>query len=162
MTVVIDPTTTKLCQAQDAIGWDQIMKGRFAKQWNTQSTLPAQQHRHKNWTVEIIDYIFDQWWILWDLRNQDRHGHNNLTQVQASKAQAHRELHLLYTRFRDTAQQTLQWIFDTDVATRQQWTTNKLWQWINTWQPVLEAKTHPHWAPSNPENYPYLTELETG
>ena len=161
-TLVIAPEVEDLCQAQDIIGWNQILKGRFSRMWTTNSTFPSQQLKHTNWTVEIIDCIFANWWLLWEIRNKDRHGHNNTTRAQASSIQVQRELQQFYDRFQRTAPQTLQWLFDMDLETRSQWSTNKVWQWLNTWQPVLATKTRPLWAPSNSENYPYQTRLETG
>ena len=159
---IVDPTIAAISNAQDQIGWDQVLKGRFSNTWNKQSTLPSQRLKHKSWTVEVIDCIFTQWLEMWELRNKDRHGQDRLTQQQASTMQAHRELQLMYERYQAAAPETLQWLFNIDLPTRRQWSNNKLWQWIHTWQPVLEDKTRPHWAPSHPENYPYQTQLETG
>ena len=154
ISLVIALEVQDICQAQDIIGWSQILKGRFSSLWSMHSTLPSHKLKHTNWTVEIIDCIFANWWLLWEIRNQDRHGHNNITRVQASTIQAHRELQQFYDRFQSTAPQTLE--------TRSQWSTNKIWQGLSTWQPVLETKTRPPWAPTNTENYPYQTRLETG
>ena len=96
------------------------------------------------------------------MRNQDRHGRDTPTQVQASTLQAHRELQLLYDKYQPIAPKQLQWIFNIDINTWKQWPTNELWQWLHTWQPTLEANTNPQWVPANPENYPYQTNLETG
>ena len=67
-----------ISEAQKAIGWQQLLKGRFAVNWmlrpsrtTSRTTHPAPQ---AVWVPEIIDFIFQQWRLLWDLRNQDRHG----------------------------------------------------------------------------------------
>ena len=160
--VATDATLHDLSQSQDAIGWDQLMKGRFSNLWNEQSLLASQRTQKTNWTVEVIDCIFQHWWELWELRNQDRHGRDKLTRAQALTLQAHRELHLMYEKYQPIAPQHLQWLFDIDITMRQQWPTHKLWQWIHTWLPALDANTNPQWAPTNPENYPFQTELKTG
>ena len=157
-----DPNLVTLCQAQDAIGWEQVLKGRFSSLWNSHCILRSQRQQHTNWTVEVIDCIFQQWWLLWELRNQDRHGRDASTQAQASTLQAHRELQILYDTYKPIAPQQLQWLFNIDISTRTLWSTNKLWQWIHTWRPTLEEKTNPQWAPTNSENYPFQTALETG
>ena len=158
----VDPSVHDISLAQEKIGWHQLLKGRFTKIWNTQSTFPSQQGRHNRWTTTVISCLFDQWWNLWEIRNHDRHGRDQASQAQASATQAHQELHLMYSSYQNIAPQTLQWLFDIDAETQQQWPTAKLRQWINTWQPVLEDKISPRWAPTNPENYPYHTSLETG
>ena len=112
--------------------------------------------------MEVIDCIFQQWWELWGLRNQDCHGRDTLTQTHASTLQAHQELQLMYDKYQPITPQHLQWLFAIDINLRQQWPTHKLWQWIHTWLLALDANTNPQWAPTNPENYPFQTELETG
>ena len=65
------------------------MLGRFAKEWNNHPHTQPEQHSktHKNWTTEIIDFILTQWWILWESRNQDRHGRDLATTQQAAAQQ---------------------------------------------------------------------------
>ena len=157
-----DPTIIAICNAQDNIGWEHVLKGRFSTLWNQHSIHSSQRTHHTNWTVEVIDCIYTHWWRLWELRNKDRHGHDQATQAQAHTVQAHRELDLLYDRYEAITPQSLQWLFNTDADTKKQWSTPKIRQWLSTWQPVLEDKTRPSWAPTNPENYPYQTQLETG
>ena len=142
-TVLVNPTASDICTTQTNIGWEHILKGRFSTLWNIHSVHPSHRTQHKTWTVEVIDCIFNQWWQLWTLRNQDRHGRDSLTRAQADTTQAHRELNLLYKQYKNIAPQTLQWLFDMDVHTKKQWSTSKLRQWLSTWQPVLEAKTRP-------------------
>ena len=159
----IDPSVTYLAQCQEQIGWDQLLKGRFSKQWACESLLPTTQQRAKvNWTVSVIEFIFVQWWQLWESRNQDRHGRDLATKLQAAHLQAHRELRLLYDEYQPRTPQTFQWLFDIDISTRKQWTTPAIWQWIHTWKPVLDEVTNPQWAPTNEENFPHTTALETG
>ena len=91
-----EPHLVTLSQAQEAIGWEQILKGIFSSLWNTHIVLKSQRQAHTNWTAEVIDCIFQHWWLLWEMRNQDQHGCDTLTQAQASTLQAHRELQQLY------------------------------------------------------------------
>ena len=74
------------------------MWGRFAKEWGSQHrTQPgAEQKSHKDWTTEVIDFIFTQWWQLWEMRNHDRHGRDLATRQQADARQVDRELTMLY------------------------------------------------------------------
>ena len=72
----MDPEVAEINHAQARIGWDQIMIGRFAINWNTHAqTQPGTTPKHLgNWTTTVIDFIFSQWWKLWESRNHDRHG----------------------------------------------------------------------------------------
>ena len=114
-----DATVSTLCEQQRQIKWEQLMLGRmlgrFAKDWSSHhGTQPGQDRvRHSNWTTEVIDFIFTQWWKLWELRNQDRHGRDLATQRQATAQQVDRELTMFYDDYEGTVPQHLNWIFDT-------------------------------------------------
>ena len=91
----------EIAEAQAAIGWDQILKGRIAMGWSVRQD----QYRGENatpkdngltWATEIISAILSQWWDLWELRNGDRHGRDRRSQQQAETRQAIRELYQLY------------------------------------------------------------------
>ena len=69
---------------------------------------------------------------------------------------------MFYDNYKDCAPQHLQWIFDTTIKVRQQWPTHATRQWLITWTSVLFNAVNPGVAPSNLENYPYSTALETG
>ena len=93
-----DPTLTVICDAQKMITWEQLMIGRFARAWGMHtSTQPGKTQRtSKSWTTEVIDFIFTQWWKLWTLRNQDRHGRDLATQATGhSKTSRQRVTHVL-------------------------------------------------------------------
>ena len=154
----------EICAKQQQIKWDQLLRGRFATEWATHCCMqPGPKHQsHHNWTTEVIDFIFTQWWQLWELRNHDRHGRDMATQQQATARQVNRELQMFYAEHEPSAPQHLRWIFDTPLEVRRQWTTYATRQWLNTWKPLLNDALNPEAAPTNPENYPYSTALETG
>ena len=158
------PTLAMICATQQEIHWDQLLLGWFSLQWNTHiRTQPGTNQNHNTtWTTEIIDFIFTQWWKLWESQNQDRHGRDLATQQQATARQVDRELQLLYDTYKNHIPQHLKWIFDVTIDVRRHWTTYATKQWLNTWAPILFDATKPTAAPTNPENYPYTTALETG
>ena len=163
--VPVDPTVADIESDQAKIGWNQLLKGCFSKCWNNHANIqPGQARKYRGrWATNVIDFIFTQWRKLWESRNQDRHGHDLTTRMQAEAHQADRELAmLLYENFETTTPQHLAWLFDTPLNTRRQWPTTAIRQWLNTWLPILEETTNPKWDPHNQENYPYRTELETG
>ena len=157
-----DPRLANICAQQREIKWDQLMKGRFATAWASHPNTQIGTNQHQNWTTEVIDFIFTQWWHLWELQNQDRHGRDLAAQQQAIAIQVDRELTMFYEDYTNHAPQHLKWLFDTPIEVRQQWTTHTTRQWLNTWKPLLHKELIPEAAPTNPENYPYTTALETG
>ena len=159
-----EPIVADICNKQKQIGWDQLLRGRFATAWGTHTSTPSgsQGETHRTWTTEVIDFIFTQWWLLWESRNQDKHGRDLVSKHQATARQVDRELQIFYDEYEDQAPQHLRWIFDTPIEVRRQWPTTAMQQWLSTWGPILYDALNPEAAPTNPENYPYSTPLETG
>ena len=83
-------------------------------------------------------------WLAWQSNKQSN-------MIQHFKHTMNSSSHMKSTNHA-IALQHLQWLFDINITTSQ-WPTNKLWQLIHTWQPALNDKTNPQWAPTNPENY---------
>ena len=166
--VPVDPSLQEIAHQQDKIGWEQLMRGRFGQAWNSHGrTRPGTAgQKHGNWTTEIITFIFEQWWKLWELRNQDRHGRDYATRLQAQALQVTHELQTFYADYAGKVPQTINWLFDTTIETHRDRSTAATRQWLNTWRPIVEAMIatgdNPEGDPNNPENYPYTTALETG
>ena len=85
-----------------------------------------------------------------------------VTQQQAVAQQVDRELIVFYDNYANNVLQHLRWIFDTTIKVRRQWPTYAARQWLNTWNQILFDAMNPAAAPTNPENHPYTTALETG
>ena len=71
-----------LIEQQNALGWDQLYRGRWSKLW---SQLHQSYSRQQvNWDKEDKDgkrwveihgkKLLQQWLLLWELRNKERHG----------------------------------------------------------------------------------------
>jgi hypothetical protein len=87
----------------------------------------------------MADFMLEQWWKLWTSRNEDRHGRDYATQLQAANRQALCELEQFYQNYSTVAPQQLQWLFGIPLPIRQQWPTYAIRQWLNTWTPTLDA-----------------------
>ena len=96
------------------------MRGRFAKEWGLHhSTQPGtDQPHHSTWTNEVIDFIFTQWWHLWELCNQDRHGRALVLRQQATARQVDQELKMFYDEYGHHAPPHLRWLLDTPIEVR--------------------------------------------
>ena len=143
------------------------MQGRFGWAWNTHKRMqPSQTTRLKGqWTTEVIFFIWDQWWKLWDMRNSNRHGRDLATRLQAQELQLEHKIQTFYDDYANKVPQHLGWLFDTTIETHRSRPTVATRQWLNTWKPIVEnafAEENPEGDPNNPENYPYTTALETG
>ena len=114
-----NPALDTLVLQQNQIGWEQILCGCFDSEWKFHDrTQPdKKQSTCGQWTTEVIIFIFEQWWTLWESRNQDRHGRDMATKLQAQALQVDRELQMFYEEFDGKVPHDLQWIFDTNIAT---------------------------------------------
>jgi hypothetical protein len=130
-----------------------MLKGRFSKSWSEfqDAHLGQDATKAKNgktWMATAIDTLFKEWWKLWELRNSDRHGKDDAAKIQATKAQALRDLRLFYDTHMDKVQRRHRWLFAVPFEHRMTWTTSTILQWIHSWGPALEKS--------------YTTALETG
>jgi hypothetical protein len=151
--IKVDPAVADVAAAQAVIGWDQILKGRFSKLWQqTQARyLGSRATRLSNgstWMTRVIEAWLQEWLTLWTLRNQDRHGKDAATRLQAEEAQTIRELELFYEANKDTVTQRLRWIFDKPFEERRTLRIGNIRLWLNTWKPVVDGS--------------YKTQLTTG
>ena len=66
---------------QTHIGWDQVIHGRVTKKWAalrsstlpTQCTNPDKDAKTNSWTLDILDTLWKQWFIVWEARNKTVH-----------------------------------------------------------------------------------------
>ena len=88
-----------LIRAQKCIGWRQLFNGRFCQQWEDiqnnflyqhRQHLPTKQSSGKKWQVAMITVIWEQWYVLWKLRNNDVHGKDVAVQAIADKREGSR------------------------------------------------------------------------
>ncbi|CAB9507303.1 expressed unknown protein [Seminavis robusta] len=150
-----DDSVADIANAQAAIGWDQLLKGRLSKQWAQRQdqhlkecNLKTHRKNGQTWLTGIIQELLNQWFELWEARNHDRHGKDAQTKAQAANQQVIHELQLLYDKYTGNLRTEQAWLLQTPINTRSQWPTASIRQWINTWEPVLEES--------------YATQLETG
>ena len=108
-TIQIPLETTELAQSQRQIGWHHILKGKLSNAWDDWNP----QQEGTSWTTEIIDTIFTEWWKLWELRNEDRHGRDQHSRMATERAKATHEVGAMYALAAEVPE--LQWIVDTPV-----------------------------------------------
>jgi hypothetical protein len=121
--VHVHPEVAHVAASQDEIGWGQLLKGRFTKQWGEfqNAYLGSKATTCNNgttWLTSIIDAFLKQWWQLWESRNQDRHGKDKDAQNQATKAQAIRDLQIFYDTYQDKVLPEHQYLFTISIHER--------------------------------------------
>ena len=151
-TIAIPDSVVHIAEAQSAVGWDQLLKGRLASEWmkHQKEYLGERSTDRKNantWATGIITTIFQQWLDLWKLRNGDRHGRDYKTQAEAAKQQAVREIEQLY-EYKGQLLPQHEWILATPLEQQRSKRTYVLRAFISNFGPIIEES--------------YKTRLETG
>ena len=140
-TIHVPTNTHAIATDQAYIGWENILRGHISKLW-----VPAQQSHigafdpKKNgqtWAAGIIQFILQGWLDLWKLRNADRHGRDTQSRNRAHKAQAIRELELLYD-LKGSILPKHNWILETPLQQRMNLSIHTMRLWINSYKPILE------------------------
>jgi hypothetical protein len=143
-----DPTTINcpasvqhVAEAQTAIGWEHILRGRLSQSWakEQQSHIGAFQPKNNGmtWCTKIISTLLQGWLDLWNLRNGDRHGRDTHTKAQALKAQAIREMEQLY-ELKGQVLPEHEWLLEVPLQVRRAMKTYYLRAFISSWKTVLE------------------------
>ena len=140
--------------AQEAIGWTEILRGRFSTTWKQHQDefLGGQATRKNNgqtWLTRLAKFFLEQWMALWNQRNGGRHGHDRLTRQEADKRKAVADLELVY-QYKDQIEPHLNWIMATPLEQMKQKRTYVLRAWISNFGPVIK------------QSHEYQTRLETG
>ena len=140
-TIHVPETTMDIATDQAYIGWENILRGHISNLW-----VPAQQSHmgafepKKNgqtWAAGVIRFILEGWLDLWKLRNADRHGSDVQSRNRAHKAQAIREMELLY-QLKGGLLQKHNWILETPLQQRMNLSIHAMRLWINSYKPILE------------------------
>ena len=133
----------EIATSQSEIGWNQMLKGRFSILWKQhhQQHLGTNATKKKNgntWVVSLASFMFQQWWLLWESRNQDRHGRDQQTAAQAQQRQAIRELEFLWQAHPTDKKPGHEHIFSDTLDAMKQWTLRRQLMWLNLFKPVIE------------------------
>ena len=101
----MSPQMARLISQQNAIGWHQLILGRFGILWSdiqddyyaTTINLKDSKRRSGNqWQKAIIGEIWSQWFILWAMRNKDKHGSNESTRNRIEREEVERTIRDIY------------------------------------------------------------------
>ena len=75
------PTYRSLIDDQNKIGWIQLFRCRWTTEWRRQYSLwaicqsiPNPEKEAEKWIKRKDQVLLRQWWHLWKMRNDERHG----------------------------------------------------------------------------------------
>ena len=150
-----DVTNTPSCEAkyneliqnQTAIGWDQILLGRFAIEWKECAhryirSLPKDQ-RGKNksgqaWVTQVSKILFNFIYEIWEERNKDRHGRDETERERILIERAIQTTGALYNIRNDVLPRHKELYYvSLETHKEAEKSSRGLEQWVTTWGPVL-------------------------
>jgi hypothetical protein len=141
-----------LIRQQCTIGWRQLFNGRFSTEWarlqdeyyyRTRTTCSGngKETSGHQWQVKMITFIWEKWYKLWKIRNQNVHRKNAITSAQADAREVQRSLDQIYSQ-RLHMEPSVQALLCHDIRTHMQRPTWVTRNWINFNVPVFKASIH--------------------
>ena len=127
-----------LIRAQTSIGWRQLFNGRFCQHWGDiqnshlyriRNDLPTKNNSGQKWQVTIITLIWEQWYDLWKLRNEDVHGKDDAARAIAEKREVTRRLAAIYSQ-RNHMEPSFQALLFPDIQTHLEQPTWVIQNWL--------------------------------
>ena len=136
-------TYRTLSLQQNAIGWRQLFNGRMSSQWARlqedylrQTNKLSKTRSGKLWTTAIITGIWQQWDILWKLRNGVIFGNDEESRHKAQRELAETKIRRVYELRPHMLPRDRDYLFDT-VAEHLRLSTTSLVNWYQTYQPLF-------------------------
>jgi hypothetical protein len=103
----IDPSTAsspvaiRMIANQNESGWHHLFLGRFYHEWsdvqeahcaNMLNTKERKSRTGQRWQQEIINTIWTQWFLVWEMQNNYLHGANESMRARAEREETERTL----------------------------------------------------------------------
>ena len=86
----------------------------------------------------MVSTLWTNWFKLWTMGNEDRHGKDRTAQAEAEREQVIREVRLLYQMSVDVQRKDMD-VFDTDLETMIQSSTANMFAWKSNWEKIITA-----------------------
>jgi hypothetical protein len=140
----------ELHKQQAAIGWDQMLYGRWSEHWR----ILQQQHIYNNniscnprnndigWITCHITLIWNELYSAWKLQNQDRHGKEEELQCQIKLDQIKRQILVLY-HLQPLCNLTnhRKWFYaNPEEHFLREPSLTQLQNWVTTYEPLIRAR----------------------
>jgi hypothetical protein len=129
-----------LIRQQTQICWRQLFNGRLSMEWSQlQDEYLHQQGLHNKkttgllWAMSILSKIWEEWTLIWTIRNQVIHGHDQTSRLNIQCLEAETELCAIYDDRKLLLPADQDHLFD-DVNTHLAYSTNSIQNWLNTYQ----------------------------
>jgi hypothetical protein len=148
-----EPCFQYLVTAQNKIGWQHILKGRFSHHWLLFQQLPiyldhdidATKNTGERWLKRILNCLWTSLWQVWLLRNDDLHGRDRQQCEQKRIQKLPPQVTALYDKA-DLLLANDKDLFAIPIETRLTFPSGKLKTWIKL---VTPPSNTPLQTPTN-------------
>jgi hypothetical protein len=131
---------SNLLHQQTQIGWRQLFNGRISTEWSRlQDDYLHKQGLHNKkttgqlWATNILSSIWEEWHLVWTIRNAVIHGHDQTSRNRIQRIKAELEIRAIYDD-RDLLLPADQDHLFHDVEFHLTFSTISLRNWLNTYQ----------------------------
>jgi hypothetical protein len=140
-----DDEFQRLIKQQNNIGWKHVFLGRFSVEWSDMQDAfyvtrpnynPQKSRKGARWQVAIITCLWDQWYSLWENRNNDLHGADTRQSALIERQNTLRTLRELYD-LRNHYEPSAQELLMADIRSYEAKSTWHIRNWISINEPVL-------------------------
>ena len=137
----------RLIAQQNEIGWDHLFLGRFSREWGRlQDEYYARQvNQDKNkrrtghrWQMAIIGKLWDQGFLVWEVRNADKHGVDSTAKARTERLEVDRSLRVLYA-LRNHMEPSVRDILCDDITQHVGKSTKYNQNWLATHGPTIRS-----------------------
>ena len=115
---------TRLIVRQNGIGWKHILLGRFSTDWSEiqddqyasmLNTKGNKRRTGQRWQTAIIGELWNQWFMLWEMRNSDLHGATESSRARAEREEVERSFREIYD-MREQMEPSVQQLLCQDIT----------------------------------------------
>jgi hypothetical protein len=125
------------------IGWRQIFNGRISTEWSLLQDQYLQDQKlysAKNtgllWAASLLTSLWDEWHLVWTIRNEVIHGHDESSRQRKQRASAEKELRAIYEDRELLLPADQDHLFEhVDIHLAK--STQSIQNWLNTYQPMF-------------------------
>jgi hypothetical protein len=135
----------KLIRQQGLIGWPQVFNGRLSEEWSRlqdehlhYTKLTSDTRSGVLWTTNIITAVWQQFDIVWKLRNEVIHGNDTSTRNQVRQEKASNQVRRIYAHSAQYLLSDRDHLFE-DVEEHLLRPTHSLQDWVSTYKPMFTA-----------------------
>jgi hypothetical protein len=140
----------QVVKEQTEIGWQHMFNGHFTSQWRILQDWYIQQlkihtitHTGARWSLRTITTLWNDFFVLWQSRNETIHGHDLASQQLARRRKLGIEMEFLHAQqdqvlacdadtFIGNTPTDLTQYLDVTTATQVQ-------NWLYTWKPFIQS-----------------------